>query len=201
MPLPTNGFRNLVIPCDSDGNQVGIIHDGSTYRLAVDALIAGPIVIGAVEIDDGGSGGTRASVKGDGVAIPSSPNNGGLLISGRDPSDLQRHIRVDSAGKIVTSSTPGTTITTLADTAVAAGATVSLPAVSPNTRRRTVQVTGGDATTRIRVREAGSEAGRGIILLLYGSRKFGETGGAIAELEVENVAGPDATVAVQDERD
>lgn len=146
MPLPTNGFRNLVIPCDADGNQVGIIYDGSTYRLAVDAFISGPVAV-------------------------------------------------------ATEASPGTTITTQADISVGVGATVALPAVPANTRRRIVQVTGGDATTRIRIREVGAGGGKGIILLLYGSRKYGEAGGAIAALEVENVAGPAATLCVQDERD
>jgi hypothetical protein len=111
---------------------------------------------------------------------------------------------VDSAGNPVTITidlTPGTTITTPADIAVAPGATVALPAVPPGTRRRTIQVTGGDSTTRIRVREVGAGAGRGRLLTLLGSTLYGGADGAIAPLEVENVAGPAATVMVQDERD
>jgi hypothetical protein len=119
--------------------------------------------------------------------------------------DFIRPVRlVDAAGNpaiISVSPVPGTTITTPADIAVAPGATVALPAVPPGTRRRTIQVTGGDSTTRIRVREVGAGAGRGRLLTLLGSTLYGGADGAIAPLEVENVAGPAATVMVQDERD
>jgi hypothetical protein len=111
---------------------------------------------------------------------------------------------VDAAGNpaiISVNPAPGTTVTTPADIAVAPGATVALPAVPPGTRRRTIQVTGGDSTTRIRVREVGAGAGRGRLLTLFGSTLYGGADGAIAPLEVENVAGPAATVMVQDERD
>jgi hypothetical protein len=119
--------------------------------------------------------------------------------------DFIRPVRlVDAAGNpaiISVNPVPGTTITTPADIAVAPGATVALPAVPPGTRRRTIQVTGGDSTTRIRVREVGAGAGRGRLLTLLGSTLYGGADGAIAPLEVENVAGPAATVMVQDERD
>lgn len=96
---------------------------------------------------------------------------------------------------------PGTVITTPADTVVAPAATVALPAAPADTRRRTVQVTGGDSTTRIRVREVGAGAGRGKLLDLLGSTIYGGADGAIAALEVENVAGPASAVMAQDERD
>jgi hypothetical protein len=105
-----------------------------------------------------------------------------------------------SSSSVISGIVPGTTITTPADIAVAPGATVALPAVPPGTRRRTIQVTGGDSTTRIRVREVGAGAGRGRLLTLLGSTLYGGADGAIAPLEVENVAGPAATVMVQDER-
>lgn len=97
--------------------------------------------------------------------------------------------------------TPGTTITTSADAAVGVGATVPLTVPPANTRRMTIQVTGGDATTRIRVREVGGAAGSGKLLDLLGSTLYGGADGAIAPVEVENVAGPAATVMIQFERD
>lgn len=96
---------------------------------------------------------------------------------------------------------PGTVIESPEDVTIAADATEPLPAVPLHTRRMCVQVTGGDETTAIRIREAGGTAGTGIILVLYGSRVYGGNEGALANLEAENVAGPEATVAVQFERD
>lgn len=96
---------------------------------------------------------------------------------------------------------PGTVITTEADTAVGVGATVALPVVPAGTRRMTVQVTGGDDTTRVRIREAGGTAGAGRLLNLLGSTMYGETCGAVADLEAENVAGPAAAVMISFERD
>lgn len=91
---------------------------------------------------------------------------------------------------------PGTVITSPADVAVGPGATVPLPVPPAGTRRMTIEVTGGDSTTRIRVREAGGVAGAGRLLVLLGSTMYGEAGGAIEALEVENVAGPAATVGI-----
>lgn len=112
---------------------------------------------------------------------------------------------VDGAGNpvgiIVSDVVPGTVITTPADTAVGPGATVPLPAIPSGTRRFTVEVTGGDATTRIRVREVGGLAGSGKLLVLLGSTVYGGADGAVAALEVQNVVGPAAAVAVQFERD
>jgi hypothetical protein len=97
--------------------------------------------------------------------------------------------------------TPGTVITTSPDTAVGVGATVPLTVPPVGTRRMRVQVTGGDDTTRIRVREVGGAGGSGDLLALLGSTLFGGVDGAIAPIEVENVAGPAATVMIQFERD
>lgn len=91
---------------------------------------------------------------------------------------------------------PGTTITSEPDTAVGVGATVPLPVPPADTMRITVQVTGGDNTTRIRVREVGGTAGAGKLLVLLGSTLYGGDGGAVGALEVENVAGPAAAVAI-----
>jgi hypothetical protein len=101
---------------------------------------------------------------------------------------------------VVTGVTPGTIIATPADTAVGVAATVALPAIPAGTRRVTVQVTGGDATTRIRVRQTGAGAGRGKLLVLLGSTIYGGADGALMALEVENVAGPIAAVMVQFEQ-
>jgi len=96
---------------------------------------------------------------------------------------------------------PGTTITTPADTAVGVGATVALPAIPANARRVTVQITGGDSTTRVRIREVGAGAGRGKLLSLLGSTIYGGADGALEALEAENVTGPATTVMAQFEED
>lgn len=67
--------------------------------LAGIVLTVSEIQIGAVELDDG-DGGTRASIKDDGVAISTSPNGGGLMMSGRNGTD-QKHIRTNPAGEII----------------------------------------------------------------------------------------------------
>ena len=102
---------------------------------------------------------------------------------------------------IISDVTPGTSITTPADTAVGVGATVALPAIPANTRRMRVQVTTGDTTTRVRIRELGAGAGRGVLIDLLSSTMYGGADGAITALEAENVAGPATTVLVQFERD
>lgn len=96
---------------------------------------------------------------------------------------------------------PGTVIETPADIPVPAGETAELPEIPAHTRRMCVQVVDGDDTTVIRIREYGNLPGRGIVLILYGSRVYGDVGGALARLEAENIAGPDAAIAVQFERD
>lgn len=50
MGLPTNGYRHLVAISDKDGNVAALIFDGTVWRLAVDAILGGPIIIGAVTI-------------------------------------------------------------------------------------------------------------------------------------------------------
>lgn len=151
-----------------------------------------------------------ADVTIDGTAPPGTDLRG-LAIMGYYPVGNQLFVpRVDAAGNLVVSAggvgvqlvagSPGTIITTPADTAVGIGATVALPAIPAGTRRFTVQVTVGDAATRIRVREVGAGAGRGKILDFLGSTVYGGLDGAVAALEVENVAGPISAVMVQFER-
>lgn len=110
-------------------------------------------------------------------------------------------------GTIATKGSPGVTITTDADVAIAAGATEPIAVVIPaGTRRFTVQNT-GPAGTWVRVREVGGGAGRGQLLPRLGSYTYGGADGAIAQLEVEDVSNavggaPVATtIAVQYERD
>jgi hypothetical protein len=100
---------------------------------------------------------------------------------------------------VISDVTPGTTGTSEADVAVGVGATVPLATPPSGTRRCCVQVTGGDSTTRIRVREVGGSGGR--LLILNGSTMFGGADGAIFALEVENVAGPISAVHIDFERD
>lgn len=103
----------------------------------------------------------------------------------------------DGTGKglFPTVDVPGDTITSPADTPVPGG-TVPLPVPPAGTRRMRVQVTDGDMTTRIRIREAGGAAGAGVLLIVFGSTMYGEAGGAVAPLEAELVAGAAGTVGV-----
>lgn len=96
---------------------------------------------------------------------------------------------------------PGTLIETPEDITVPVGETVELPEIPAHTRRMCVQVVDGDDTTVIRIREYGNFSGRGIVLVLYGSRVYGGVDGSVARLEAENIAGPEAKIAVQFERD
>lgn len=93
--------------------------------------------------------------------------------------------------------TPFGPITSPADTPIPAVAGAVLLAVPPvGARRMTVQVTAGDAATRIRIREAGGTAGAGRLLPLMGSTMYGGADGAIAALEAEWIAGAAAAVSV-----
>jgi hypothetical protein len=96
---------------------------------------------------------------------------------------------------------PGTVIETPADIPLPSGETVALPEIPAHTRRMCVQVVDGDESTVVRIREYGNFSGRGIVLILYGSRIYGGADGALAQLEAEHIAGADAAIAVQFERD
>lgn len=149
-----------------------------------------------VELEDGNGGTTRASVKLDGVPIGAQ---GSVLAGGRDAGGVQRALAVNSAGQLVISigpSTPGATITTSPDTVVGIGATVPLPAPPAGTTRMTVQNTGPSGSV-IRVRELGGVAGAGIKLVIFAQETYGGEDGAIAPLEVEEVAGIATTVSIQ----
>lgn len=103
---------------------------------------------------------------------------------------------------IPVSGDPGTDITTFTDTPVAPGATAALPVISSGARRCCVQVVGGNSTTTIiRVREVGGAPGSGRLLRLYDSTLFGGADGALENLEIQNIAGPDASVHIDYERD
>jgi hypothetical protein len=112
-----------------------------------------------------------------------------------------------SAGAISVKGSPGSTITTTADTVIGIGATVAITVAIPaGTRRFTVQNT-GPAGTWVRVREVGGAAGSGMLLPRLGQVTYGGADGAIAHLEVQDVSNavggaPVATtIAVQYERD
>lgn len=98
---------------------------------------------------------------------------------------------------VVVTVAPGAVISNPADTTVGLGATVPLPVPPAGTLRMTVQVTGGDATSRIRIREVGGAAGAGDLLTLLASTTYGGDGGSIAPLEAQNVTGPSATVHIR----
>jgi len=93
--------------------------------------------------------------------------------------------------------TPFGTITSPADTplpAVPGAVALAVPPVG--TRRMTVQITAGDAATRVRIREAGGIAGAGRLLTLLASTMYGGADGAITALEAEWIAGAAAAVSV-----
>ena len=92
---------------------------------------------------------------------------------------------------------PGTVITTPDNTALNAAATEPLPTAPANTRRVRVQVTGGDESTQVLIREVGGTAGTGILLINNGSTLYGGIDGSVADLEAQNLAGPAVTVRVQ----
>jgi hypothetical protein len=149
-----------------------------------------------VELEDGNGGTTRASVKLDGTPIN---GQGSVLAGGRDPGGAQRALAVNAAGQLVISigtSTPGTSIITSPDTVVGIGATVPLPAPPVGTTRMTVQNTGPSGSV-IRVRELGGPAGAGIKLVIFSQETYGGEDGAIAPLEVQEVAGIATSVCIQ----
>lgn len=100
---------------------------------------------------------------------------------------------------VISTVTPGTTITTAADVAVGAGATVPLTVPPAGTRRMTIQNT-GPAGSLIRVRAVGDPAGSGIILARFSSITYGGMDGAIDAVEVQEVAGVATSVSIQFER-
>lgn len=116
----------------------------------------------------------------------------GLPVGGAGSSGSSSGIDV-----VVVGIEPGTTIYSPSDTVVGVGAIVPLTSPPAGTRRMRVIVTGGDSTTVIRVREVGGIVGAGAFLNLYGSTLYGGSEGSIAEIEVENVSGPTASVAIQ----
>jgi hypothetical protein len=130
MPLPTNYHRKLVAISDENGILVDIVTVDGVNRLAVET--SAEIQIGAVELDDGATD-TRASIKGDGAAMSPAPNDGGLLISGRDDTGpVQRHIRVNSSGALVTEENPApneAAVTFQTVTVVVAGTPVNAPSI------------------------------------------------------------------------
>ena len=106
---------------------------------------------------------------------------------------------IGGGGTVSVIGSPGTIVATSADTAVGSGATVALPVAAAGTRRQTVQNT-GPSGSMIRVREVGGAAGSGIILPSLGVAVYGGADGAVAALEVQEVAGIATTVAIQFER-
>lgn len=95
----------------------------------------------------------------------------------------------DENGRLLTlsSSAPGTVISTPADTAIGIGATVALPAIPAGSKRMTVQNT-GPAGSFIRVREVGGAAGSGVLLGRFSSVTYGGADGALAALEAQDVS-------------
>jgi hypothetical protein len=113
-----------------------------------------------------------------------------LLIAG------VRRLAVDASVSVVVEPVPGTVITTGANTAIGIGATVALPVPPASTLSQSVQNVSAGAT-EILVREAGGGAGTGMRLPRLGIFSYNE---AVAALEVQHVAGPAGTAAIQWER-
>lgn len=81
------------------------------------------------------------------------------------------------------------------NTAVGIGATVPLTAPPANTQRQIVQNRSLSAVSLVLIREVGGTPGTGAALASLGCVTFDDT----ASLEVENIAGPAATIAVLQE--
>lgn len=79
---------------DAEKNRIKVI-----LPLSGIVLTISEIQIGAVELDDAG-GGTRASIKDDGIALSVSPNAGGLLMAGRNGAN-QKHVRTNAVGELI----------------------------------------------------------------------------------------------------
>jgi hypothetical protein len=189
-PVPLRPEFYACVLHDADGNPISALNP-----LPVTAVFP---PLATVSINDAFGGVTELSVKADGVAVPGT--NGSALVGGKDALGDQYALLVDASGRLIVSvgpTTPGATITTPADSVVAPAATVALVAPPAGTTRMRVQVTAGSALTMIRVRELGGLAGAGVLLTLLASTMYGDEGGAIAPLEVENVAGPAAAVMIQ----
>lgn len=109
----------------------------------------------------------------------------GNVINGTNPLPVTGPSGPGSA--ISVKGSPGATITTDPDVAVAAGATEPLGAIPAGTRRMYVQ-NAGPAGTWVRVREVGAAAGSGRLLPRLGEAVYGGADGALAQLEVEDVS-------------
>lgn len=202
--LRTDGSGNLqVVPAPGASTDVNV-HDGAGNSVTSTAvglqrgldvnLLSGDIEIGAVEMKNGASD-IRGVIQDNGSAIPVGPNNGGLLVAGRDNGTL-RHMRTGSDGRVHVSERPGPTMSVPADTAVGIGATVALPVPPAGTRSQTIQLSG---TGRVRVRPAGGVAGTGFILpTQYSSLTLDK---AVVALEAEHVGGAATSVLVLFEGD
>jgi hypothetical protein len=137
----------------------------------------------------------------DNAVAPASPQ--GAFVAGvvTDPVDAFVDgdislLHMDASGRLLTSCSPGapgTTIVAGANTTVGVGATVALPVPPPGTISMTVQNRTTGAATRVLVRQVGGAPGTGIELQTRGTITFDK---AIAPLEVENIAGPAATIAI-----
>lgn len=74
--------------------------DAATKGLKV-LLVGGDIQIGAVELKDAASA-DRAVIRSDGDAIPAGPDDGALLLGGRDvDAATLRHLRVSTGGQLL----------------------------------------------------------------------------------------------------
>lgn len=112
--LGVEGFRRLVSITSVSGETAEVVIVSGVRRLAVDSSLSwsGEIQIGAVELDDAATE-TRASIKPDAAVISASGQDGGIMIAGRDPvSGIQRHVRVDASGNLVTATAAGAAGTT-----------------------------------------------------------------------------------------
>lgn len=128
---------------------------------------------------------------------------------GFDPAGgVWRRLVVGPSGEIIVvfDPSPGTVVTTPADTVVGIGATVALPVPPVGTRSMLVQNT-GPAGTWVRLRELGGAAGTGLLMPRLGEQPYGGISGALAALEVQDVSlavggvAVATTITVQFQRD
>lgn len=79
---------------------------GNPYNASNPIVVAATLPpLASVSLNDAGSGATEAQVKSDGIAYGASPNDGALLVAGREDGtpNKVRHLRTTAAGALITS--------------------------------------------------------------------------------------------------
>lgn len=104
MPIPTGGYRRLVVPADADGNTVGIVFDAANniYRLAVETILkASEIEIGHVVLKNDATE-DHATIADDNQLVNAAYPLEGLAIIGHDAANNRwKILRTDAGGNLM----------------------------------------------------------------------------------------------------